>query len=84
MLVPSPWLTADEAAAYARCHKPTIYQACAVHDLTHVKLNGKKNLLLRTEWIDAWIERGRVTADQELAGQTGPMVGLRPANAACR
>ena len=54
---PSPWLTVQEAADYASLSADTIYTACERAELRHARVSGRRTIRLRTEWIDAWLER---------------------------
>ena len=53
----SPWLTVQEAADYASLSADTIYTACERAELRHARVSGRRTIRLRTEWIDAWLER---------------------------
>ena len=53
----SPWLTVKEAADYASLSTDTIYTACEGAELRHARVSGRRTIRLRTEWIDAWLER---------------------------
>ena len=52
-----PWLNVSEAAEYASLSRDTIYTACERGGLRHVHVNGRRKILLRPQWIDAWLER---------------------------
>ena len=52
-----PWLSVAEAAAYAGLSRDTIYTACERGELRHAHVGGRRKLLLRPQWIDAWLER---------------------------
>jgi excisionase family DNA binding protein len=54
----TPWLTAAESAAYAKCSVKTIGRAVARGDLRAVRLAGSHRLRLRREWIDSWLDAG--------------------------
>jgi excisionase family DNA binding protein len=56
----SPWWTVDQAAAYARVHKSLLYRECAARRLEHVCAGGRRKILLKVEWVDAWLELQRV------------------------
>jgi excisionase family DNA binding protein len=51
------WLTIAAAAEYAAVSRDTLWEACLKHELQHVRLGGRRNIRLRAEWIDAWLER---------------------------
>ncbi|MGV9714448.1 helix-turn-helix domain-containing protein [Rhodococcus pyridinivorans] len=53
----SPWITVQEAAAYARVNTHTIYNALRAGDLEGFQINGKASnpWLTTAEAIDAWI-----------------------------
>ena len=52
----SPWLTVNEAAARARCGIKTIYREVKANRLKAAKVGGRRELRLRAEWVDAWLE----------------------------
>jgi excisionase family DNA binding protein len=52
-----PWFKVQEAADYVGVSKDTIYAACARNQLRHIRLGGRRSIRLRTEWLDAWMER---------------------------
>ena len=52
-----PWLSVAEAAEYAGLSRDTIYTACERQELRHAHVGGRRKLLLRAQWIDAWLER---------------------------
>jgi len=52
----SPWLTIGESAAYARTGKRIVYQAIRAGDLRSVRVGGRKEIRVRAEWINAWLE----------------------------
>jgi len=56
------WLNVREAAEYAGVCRDTIYTACEQDELRHVHVGGRRKLLLRPQWIDAWLERHVVDA----------------------
>lgn len=53
----TPWLTAKEAAARARCGTKLIYTAISASRL-RVSRRGVagRNIVTRAEWVDAWLE----------------------------
>jgi excisionase family DNA binding protein len=52
-----PWLSVAEAAAYAGLSRDTIYTACERGELRHAHVGGRRKILVRPQWIDAWLER---------------------------
>lgn len=60
VLADTPWLTSDEAAAYAKVNLRTVQDACNRNELRHCRLRGKPGNPIRTkrEWIDRWLEGG--------------------------
>jgi excisionase family DNA binding protein len=60
----SPWLTVDQGAARALVSPRTIYTACRGGQLRHARVGGRRDIRLRAEWIDAWLES---SAPQERA-----------------
>jgi excisionase family DNA binding protein len=52
----SPWLTVDEAAARAKVSKGVIYAACRSKQLRHARVGGRRDIRIKAEWIDAWLE----------------------------
>ena len=51
------WLTVADAADYAGVSRDTIYTACERREIRHARIAGRRAIRLRTEWIDAWLER---------------------------
>jgi excisionase family DNA binding protein len=56
MSPPNRWLTVGEAAEHASVSKATIYEACLRGELQHARVNGRRVIRLKAEWIDAWLE----------------------------
>ena len=52
-----PWLSVAEAAGYAGLSRDTIYAACERGELRHAHVGGRRKILVRPQWIDAWLER---------------------------
>jgi excisionase family DNA binding protein len=52
-----PWLSVAEAAAYAGLSRDTIYTACERGELRHAHVGGRRKILVRPQWIDAWLEQ---------------------------
>lgn len=57
VVVPSPWLNVEQAAQYIQQHVRSIYRAAGAGELRSVRINGKRELRFRREWIDEWMER---------------------------
>lgn len=52
----SPWLKSAEAAKYARCGVKALYREVAAGRLRAARLGGRRALLFKAEWVDAWLE----------------------------
>ena len=50
------WLNVTEAAEYTGLCRDTIYTACERGELRHAHVCGRRKILLRPQWIDAWLE----------------------------
>ena len=57
----SPWLTIREAAPYAKCGVKVLYRAISSGQLKAVRLGGRRELRLRREWLDGWLEQQLTT-----------------------
>jgi excisionase family DNA binding protein len=53
----TPWITVDEAATRARCGIKLIYREVRAGRLKAVRVGGRRELRLRADWIDAWLNR---------------------------
>ncbi len=53
----TPWITVDEAASRARCGIKLIYREVRAGRLKAVRVGGRRELRLRPEWIDRWLDR---------------------------
>lgn len=62
------WLRVAEAAEYTGLSRDTIYTACERGELRHAHVGGRRKILLRPQWIDAWLERH---APDVQGGRTG-------------
>ena len=51
------WLNVAEGADYAGVCRDTIYTACEIGELRHVRVGGRRAIRLKAEWIDEWFER---------------------------
>ena len=56
----SPWWRVSDAAAYARVHPSQIFRACRERKLEHVRVNGRRMILTKQEFVDAWLNALRV------------------------
>lgn len=61
----SPWLTAQEAASFARVGVKLIYREAKKHRLRAAIVGGRRSLRFREEWISEWLES--MTTLQEIA-----------------
>ena len=61
------WLNVAEGAEYAGVCRDLIYDACAARRIHHIRVGGRRAIRLKPEWIDAWLERHAVVA------QDGPV-----------
>jgi len=52
----SPWLTAAEAATYARRGRRFLLREIHAGRLRAAKIGGRGEILTRREWVDAWIQ----------------------------
>lgn len=52
---PTPWLNVHEAAAYGRVGRRVIYKAIAASRLRAAHIDGRRKIVIRREWIDAWL-----------------------------
>lgn len=59
----SPWLTVEQGAARALVSRRTIYDACRNGRLRHARVGNRRDIRLRSEWIDQWLE---ASAPQEV------------------
>jgi excisionase family DNA binding protein len=53
----TPWITVDEGASRARCGIKLIYREVRAGRLKAVRIGGRRELRLRPEWIDTWLDR---------------------------
>jgi excisionase family DNA binding protein len=51
----TPWITVGEAAKRARCGIKLIYREVRRGRLKAVRIGGRRELRLRSEWVDAWL-----------------------------
>jgi excisionase family DNA binding protein len=57
MNVTSPWLTVAEAAQRARCGVKTVYREVRAGRLRAARIGGRRELRLRPEWVDTWLDQ---------------------------
>ncbi len=62
------WLRVAEAAEYTGLSRDTIYTACERGELRHGRIGGRRKIVMRPQWIDAWLERH---APEVLSGRRG-------------
>ena len=72
------WLNVAEGAEYASVCRDLIYDACAARRMHHIRVGGRRAIRLKREWIDAWLERHAVVA------QDGPLPVRAEAGAGAR
>jgi hypothetical protein len=75
----SPWLNAEKAATYVGLAPRSIYRACAIGELRHIRINGKRELRTRVEWLDQWLERHAFGGDDAAPAATAHDVLTRVA-----
>ena len=51
----SPWLTAPEAAARAKCSTKFLYRAIRAGKLRAVRLGARNDIRIHVGWLDAWL-----------------------------
>jgi excisionase family DNA binding protein len=54
------WWRVSDAAAYARVHPSQVFRACRERRLEHVRVGGRKTILVKRERIDTWLDSLRV------------------------
>jgi excisionase family DNA binding protein len=60
----TPWLTVGEAADRARCGPKLIYREVKARRLRAAKVGGRRELRLRPEWIDQWLDAQTTIVEQ--------------------
>jgi len=56
----SPWLTAREAAARAKCGINLLYAAIRAGKLRAVRLGARNDIRVHVTWVDAWMSAATV------------------------
>ena len=56
----SPWLTPPQAAKRIGTSVQFIYDSCAAGGMKHVRLGGKRNIRIRIEDLDRWMENNEI------------------------
>jgi excisionase family DNA binding protein len=64
--LPTQWLTVREAAAYSRCGVKTLYRAVQRGELRAARVGGRRKLVLRTAWLDAYLEASADNTPREV------------------
>lgn len=59
------WMNVAEGAEYAGVCRDLIYGACAARRIHHIRVGGRRAIRLKREWIDEWLERHAVVAQDE-------------------
>ena len=59
------WLNVAEGAEYAGVCRDLIYDACAARRIHHIRVGGRRAIRLKPKWIDEWLERHAVVAQDE-------------------
>jgi excisionase family DNA binding protein len=54
----TPWGDVNTAAARARVGVKTVYRAVRTGRLKAVRVNGRRELRFRAEWVDQWLDQG--------------------------
>jgi len=58
------WMRVTEAAQYAGVSRDTIYTACERREIKDARIGGRRVIRLKPEWIDAWLERHALDAQE--------------------
>lgn len=53
----TPWLTVEQAAKHAQVGARLIYREVNAGRLRAARIGGRRELRLRVEWLDEWLER---------------------------
>ena len=67
------WLTVEEAAGLAKVSEWTLYRACELGELRHVRIGGRRAIRLSRDALDEWLRRyERVPLATEVRVPSGP------------
>ena len=70
------WLTAKQAAAYAKCGVQSLYKGVRRRTLRAARINGSREYRFLREWIDAWL---MASATIEVINPEAPGADVDPA-----
>jgi excisionase family DNA binding protein len=56
----TPWMTVKEAAKRIGASVEFVYDACSANGLKHTRLGGKRNIRIKPEHLDEWMEQFEV------------------------
>ena len=74
----TPWRTVKDAAKRAKTGEKLIYREVTAGRLKAARVGGRRELRLRDEWIDAWLEAS-TAAPREVQAVRPRVVNLDPA-----
>jgi excisionase family DNA binding protein len=60
----SPWLNIVDACLYARVSSQVIYRAIADRRLRAARVDGRRKLVVKREWLDAWLTSAAPDIDE--------------------
>ena len=73
----TPWITAKEAANYAKCGTRSIYLAVSSGQLRAARLGGRRELRFLREWLDEWLRATSTPVLVNAAVPGGPTLPLQ-------
>ena len=59
----SEWATVAQEARRIQTSPGVIYLACRAGQLRHARVGGRRDIRLRPEWTDAWLERSSIPVE---------------------